>query len=72
MPDTPKSAAARPEAPDLVAAIRLWHAIEPPHPSAAEFARDLHRLIAAFQALPAPDFQSEPADFVRILEALGE
>lgn len=57
---------------DFVATIRLWHGIEPPHPSAVEFAKDVQALIAAFRALPPPAFQSEPADFIRVLEALGE
>lgn len=60
------------DGPDLVAAIRMWHSIEPPHPSAAEFAKDVQAMIAGFQAMPAPDFQCEPADFLRVLEALGE
>lgn len=57
---------------DFVAATRLWFGIEPPHPSAVEFAKDVHGLIKAFRALPPPKFQSEAADFVRILEKHGE
>ena len=57
---------------DFVASIRLWQGIEPPHPSAVEFSKDVQGLIKGFRALPAPDFQSEPADFVRVLDALGE
>ena len=61
------------EAPDLAAAMtRLWFGIEPPHLSAAAFARDLGAVVAAFRALPPPAFESEPADFVRVLEANGE
>lgn len=60
------------DVPDLVVAIRMWHAIEPPHPSAVEFAKDVQAMIAGFQAMPAPDFQSESADFLLVLEALGE
>lgn len=66
------SGAEKQDGPDLIATIRRWHAIEPPHPSAMEFSRDLGSLIAGFLALPGPDFQCEPADFVRILEASGE
>lgn len=66
------SAPTPPDEPNFVASIRLWHGIEPPHPSAIEFARDVQALIGGFLELPSPDFQSEPADFVRILEALGE
>ena len=52
--------------------ISSWHGIEPPNAAALDFARDLPRVIAAFEALPPADFAAEPADFVRVLEAFRD
>lgn len=57
---------------DVVRLIDAWHGITPPNAAALDFARDLPRVIAAFEALPAADFADEPADFQRMLEAFSD
>ncbi|MCR5856427.1 hypothetical protein [Mesorhizobium sp. J428] len=52
--------------------IDAWHGIMPPNPAAHLFARDLPRVIAAFEAPPVAGFADEPADFLRALEAFGD
>lgn len=55
----------------LDAATLWWFGIAAPWRH-EEFMARLVRLAAGIRDLPPPDFQSEPSDFVRVLEANGE
>lgn len=57
---------------DVVRMIDAWHGIAPPNATAHVFARDLPRVISAFEALPPADFADEPADFLRALDAFSD
>ena len=49
----------------------FWFGIAAPERH-EEFLARLDQIAAALRGLPFPEFQSEPADFVRVLEANGE
>ncbi|MDI6029173.1 hypothetical protein QBK99_23680 [Corticibacterium sp. UT-5YL-CI-8] len=57
---------------DVVRAIDAWHGITPPNQVALEFARDLARVIAAFEALAPVEFAAEPSDFARALAEFSD
>ena len=52
--------------------IEEWHGIVPADPIAFEFAEDIARVIAAFDALDPAPFEGEPADFIAVLETFRE
>jgi hypothetical protein len=57
---------------DVVRMISAWHGIAPPNPAALDFAADLPKVIAAFEALGPADFSAEPSDFGLVLDAFSD
>lgn len=57
---------------EVVRAIAAWHGIAPPNAAAHDFAADLPKVIAAFEALGPGDFSAEPSDFALVLDAFSD